>query len=64
MLKDRCIKQKIYYRKCNGCNQKCKNQKIKVIINYNKFGAIISKSSVPIGKNKDYCIEYSYELIN
>ena len=38
MLKDRCAKQKIYYRKCNGCNQKCKNQKIKVIINYNKFG--------------------------
>lgn len=59
MLKDRCTKQKIYYRKCNGCNQK-----IKVIINYNKFGAIISKSSVPIDKNKDYCIEYSYELIN
>lgn len=39
-------------------------KKIKVIINYNKFGAIISKSSVPIGKNKDYCIEYFYEIIN
>ena len=46
------------------CRDKCQNRKIKVIIEYDRFGNPVRKYTEPVEENRNYCISCSLEHID